>query len=504
MQGSVQSSIAFHKTEARQDWWRLGLLATLLGATALMGGSARNDVASLLLLRPLTATIFIAAVVTALPRAWRRAPSTVAVAAASLLLCLIHLVPLPPGIWTELPGRQIAVDVYRAVGMSPPWHPLTLTPQHTWNGLFFLLAPLAAVLLTLSITPSQVRHLLAVLIGLAMLNVGMGALQSLGTPSLHLYDITNRDFAVGLFANRNHAALSFACALPLLGIYTDAKRNGERGSRLNAALAMMAALLLVSMILLTGSRAGLAWAALAVPMMLWVHGRSTSSSRLAAAWPWIAGMTLVSVAALFVMKERVPALLRLAQTGNLTELRLNTVPVIWQAVGDYWPFGSGIGSFVEIYGLYEPSRLLGVAYLNHAHNDFLELLLTGGLPAALLMVAGAASLLRSVTAARARSPNGNDRTDDPRWARAGLSIVILLSLASIVDYPLRTPCLAVLLAVAASLVARQKPLPPHLDGAARHVPSEPSPIRRRGTHPSRTDRLAVRNPARPTHPRAGA
>lgn len=495
MQGSVQSMIALCRTEARQDWWRLGLLATLLGATALMGGSARDDVASLLFLRPLTAAIFIAAVATALPRAWCRAPAAVAVAATSLLLCLFHLIPLPPEIWTRLPGRQIAMDVYRAVGMAPPWHPLTLTPQHTWNAVFFLLAPLAAMLLTLSLTPSQVPRLLAVLIGLAMLNVGLGALQSLGASSLHFYDVTNRDFAVGLFANRNHAALSFACTLPLLGSYSNATRNDKTGWRLSAALALTAAPLLVPLILLTGSRAGLAWAALAVPMMLWVGGRGTRSSRFAAAWPWIAGMALVAVAALFVMKERVPALLRLAQTGGLTELRLNAAPVIWQAVGDYWPWGSGIGSFVEVYGVYEPAHLLGAAYLNHAHNDFLELLLTGGLPAAVLIAAGAASLLRSAIAAKAVSPNGDDTADDPRWARAGMSIVILLSLASIVDYPLRTPSLAVLLAVAAALVARNNPPPPHSNGVARHDPSKPSSLRRRRAHPGRTDRLVVRNAA---------
>lgn len=494
MQHPVQTATAPHETRTHPERLRLGLLVVLLGATFVMGGSARGDVASLLLLRPLTALLFVAAVFTALSPAWRRAPSAVAVAVAALLLCLFHLIPLPPEVWARLPGRQIALDVYRAAGIAPPWHPLTLTPQHTWNAAFFLLAPLSALILTLSLTPPQVRRLLMVLIALAMLNAGLGVLQSLGTPWLHFYQITNRDFAVGLFANRNHAALSFACALPLLGIYTGAQGRGEARWLPSTSLAVIAALVLVPMILLTGSRGGLAWAALSLPMMLWVHGRDARSGRLAAAWPWIAGTAIVGVAAIFVMGDRAPAVLRLAETGSTSELRLSAVPSIWRAVSDHWPWGSGIGSFVEVYGIYEPSHLLGAAYLNHAHNDLLELLLTGGLPAALLVAAGAASLIRAATAVKGVSTDDDDGADDPSWTRAGLSIVILLSLASIVDYPLRTPILAVLLAVAAALVARRNPLPLN-NGAIRHDPSEPPPVRRRRAHPGGTDRPAVRNAA---------
>lgn len=494
MQHPVQTATARLETETHLERLRLGLLMVLLGATFVMGGSARSDVASLLLLRPLTAMLFVAAVFTALPFAWRRAPSVVAVAVAALLLCLFHLIPLPPEAWARLPGRQIAVDAYRAAGIALPWHPLTLTPQHTWNAAFFLLAPFSALILTLSLTPPQVRRLLTVLIALAMVNAGLGVLQSLGAPWLHFYQITNRDFAVGLFANRNHAALSFACALPLLGIYTGTQGRSEARWVPSTSLAVIAALVLVPMILLTGSRAGLAWAALALPMMLWVHGRDARPGRLAATWPWIAGTAIVGVAAIFVMGDRAPAVLRLAETGGVSELRLSAVPSIWQAVSDHWPWGSGIGSFVEVYGIYEPSHLLGVAYLNHAHNDLLELLLTGGLPAGLLVAAGAASLVRAAMAVKAVSTDDDDGADDPSWARAGLSIVVLLSLASIVDYPLRTPILAVLLAVSAALVARRNPLPLN-NGAVHHDPSEPPPVRRRRAHSGGTDRPAVRNAA---------
>jgi O-antigen ligase len=438
----------------------------------------------LLLLRPLTAVILVAAVVTGLSKAWRRAPALVAIAAASLLLCLLQLIPLPPSAWSALPGRQLAVDVYRSAGMALPWHPLTLTPQHTWNAFFFLLSPLAALILALALTPAQLPRVIAILVGFAMLSAGIGALQALGTPGLHLYAITNRDAAVGLLANRNHAALLCACTLSLLGLYTGASSSPASLARLKGAAAVLAALLLVVMILLTGSRAGLAWIALALPMMLWVRGRPVQSGGLAAPWRRMAAVAVVvSIVAAFVLLDRAPALLRLAETGGSSELRLHAAPAIWQAVRDHWPWGSGIGSFVEVYGIYEPQGLLGIAYLNHAHNDVLELLLTGGVPAALIAVAAAGALVRASVARNTAPANDDEPAENPRWARAGWSIVILLSLASLVDYPLRTPILALLLAVATALVARLKAEPLVLKGTHRDDPSKRPSIFRTGTYP---------------------
>ncbi len=466
MHGFLRSSIARYKAEAPRGQLRLGLLTILLIGAFLMGGSARSDVASLLFLRPLTAAIFVGAVMIALPAAWRRAPLAMAVAMAVLLLCLLHLLPLPPAIWSEFPGRQIAVDVYRGADMPLPWHPLTLTPRNTWNAAFSLLAPLSALILVLSLTPAHVQRILSILVGLAMLSASMGMLQSLGAEGLYWYEITNHGSAVGLFANRNHAALLLACTLPLLGLYTHTWERGEALARTKAWAAALAALVLIVMILLSGSRAGLAWAALAVPMTLWVHNSSGERSRLAAALPWIASVTIIGIAIAFVLGDRVPAVLRLDGTGGPSELRLSAAPAIWRAVSDYWPLGSGIGSFTEIYGIYEPQDLLGPAYLNHAHNDVLELLLTGGLPAVLIAVAGIITLIRAIATPQPHRPDCSE-TDAPRWGRAGLSVIVLLTLGSILDYPLRTPILAVFLAVAAGLVLRRNTSPRHLDGPDR-------------------------------------
>src|SRR5690606_34739815 len=81
---------------------------------------------------------------------------------------------------------------------------------------------------------------------------------------------------------------------------------------------------------------------------------------------------------------------------------------------------------------------------NHAHNDLLELALTGGLPA--LSILGwfvawfglnAASVLRQ-----------RDRSASTDFARLGVVMIVVLLLSSVVDYPLRTPLMAALFAMA--------------------------------------------------------
>lgn len=424
------------------------LLAALLAMTFLLGGSARADASSLLLLRPLAAAVFAIAAVSALPAALRRACWETTLALALLALPLLHVVPLPPQIWTALPGRELAAESYRAMGQPLPWHPLSLTPRHSWNAVFALLGPIAAFLLALSLTPETLRRILPALLVCGMLSALAGALQILGADAFYFYDITNRGAAVGFFANRNHAAVAIACLLPLLALH--ARIGGQTGQ----ALAGASAIALVPLVLLTESRAGLVCMALAFGLALWVFGAARGLLRPAIAAPVIVAVA-AGLGALFLLHERAPAVLRLATLDYAADLRLRAAPVIWDAVLLHWPWGSGMGSFVEVYQIHEPRALLGTAYLNHAHNDPLELLLTGGLPAALLMAAGPALLAyRWRAASRSPAAESDGAAIGAAWARAGASIAMLLVLASLVDYPLRTPILATLLALAAAFVIR--------------------------------------------------
>jgi O-antigen ligase len=57
-----------------------------------------------------------------------------------------------------------------------------------------------------------------------------------------------------------------------------------------------------------------------------------------------------------------------------------------QAAGEFFPLGSGGGSFVEVFQRFQPADFFG-GLVHRAHNDYLEWLVVGGLPAAILIAA---------------------------------------------------------------------------------------------------------------------
>ena len=96
-------------------------------------------------------------------------------------------------------------------------------------------------------------------------------------------------------------------------------------------------------------------------------------------------------------------------------------------------FGSGFGSFEEVYHIHEPDSLMISSYVNMAHNDWAQLIIEGGVPAVLLVVALCAWLARSLGAVLGGGAAGVARM--LFW----LSVAGILLFASLVDYPLRTP-----------------------------------------------------------------
>ena len=119
----------------------------------------------------------------------------------------------------------------------------------------------------------------------------------------------------------------------------------------------------------------------------------------------------------------------------------------------YFPFGSGFGSFVRVFQIDEPDSVLLPTYVNHAHNDWLELFMTGGVPALLLVGLGVlAYCWRSFRVWIV--PRGN--ADSLRFARLGSVVLLLYGLGSVGDYPLRVPSLMSVAMIAAVWLAGRR------------------------------------------------
>ncbi len=439
------------------------LIVLLLAAFAL-GGSSREDVPGLVMLRPL-AVICLGIGLVGLTRAEIvrfRWPLLLMLAWVGLIL--LHLIPLPPSIWMALPGRELVVEAAAASGVPQPWRPLTMIPWRGWNSFYAALVPLAALILAIRCTPEQRQNLVPVIVGIGLVSGVLGVLQLAGGDAigLSLYGERSEGSPIGLFANRNHAAAFRCCLILMVPVLIRTVADGSDGNRMRQILAAMVVVLVFPLILVTGSRAGLMLAMLAIPLAAAIYliprNRNAGAKRRTLLWiaAVLGGLALLLM--LSVTLARSDALDRLLATAASDEMRLLSWGPIVEIARGYLPWGSGFGSFVEAYQVKEAAELLQPSYLNHAHNDLLEIAMEGGIPAlALLTVAILGTVVQAFRVAR--SWRGDDAF--PYLAMLGAGVILLLGLASLADYPLRTPALGCILAIAAIwLAADDRSAPP--------------------------------------------
>lgn len=443
---------------------RLLVVATglFLGLCLVAGGASRVSDLPLLVIRP-AAVLLIGATLALMPLSTfmpYRAPLILLGLFAATIA--IQLVPLPPALWAKLPLSPIYASGLADAGLDARWRPLSIAPDLTVNSLMALLPPLA-VLLAVAAWPAREREglLTWVLAGMAFSAIlGLAQFAGGANSGLYLWAERSEGVADGVFANRNHQAAFLACGLALLGHWIvapgrgekarrDARRRGpERagdGGRLAIGVAL-AALFLVAVVA-TGSRTGAALSVLAAGYGYLRVARSPAvagpdapqSLRLAVRWSW---MVLPLLLAVMALASRAVTFDRLASADAASDQRVRSFPVVIDMLARAFPFGSGYGSFDPFYRALEPDSLLHYGYFNHAHNDFLELVVVGGLPTLLVMVLAAAWF--GLTAFRLFAAPPRPRA---LLGRSTAVAALVVAAASLVDYPARTPLIACLLMV---------------------------------------------------------
>jgi O-antigen ligase len=142
---------------------------------------------------------------------------------------------------------------------------------------------------------------------------------------------------------------------------------------------------------------------------------------------------------------------RLENQSILADQRKPIAEITMHAIEANLPMGVGLGAFGPIYQMFELPAVATPTPVIHAHDDWLELGLDGGLPALVLIFA----FLLWYAYASVRTWRGAPRAGsaiDRALARAGPFVVGLLLLHSTVDYPLRTTSLMVVFAFGAALM----------------------------------------------------
>ena len=366
--------------------------------------------------------------------------------AAMVGLILLHLLPLPAVVWEAVPGRMMVRDGLAVLGLAPGWQSLSLAPYDTVSAALALLPPITVLAGVVVLRAYSRTGVATALLTAAMLGLALGTAQ-VGSPianaeQYYLQPEVNAGTPSGFFANPNHMATMLLVALPFAAALLESglARDGRLANPRRIVAGGGAMVVLIIGLVFNRSLAG--WG-----LLLPVVGANlaivfpTHWRRCAAA---VVGMGILALAVVLLTPT-----VRAKITGDAAtsvSTRQEYVSTSLAVARTYAPFGSGIGSFARVYRMKEdPRGVDATIFVNHTHNDYVELLVEVGVPGAVLALFFLLWWGRTALAMR-RTPSADS------YARAGMIASAVILLHSLVDFPLRTSAISACLALSIGLM----------------------------------------------------
>ena len=397
-----------------------------------------------------------------------------AVAAAAA----IQLIPLPAGMLARLSpsthGFLNSFDFAYALGAETgqAWHPLSLSPRATAIALGMLAAfTLFLAGMTRALSSSRVRTLASLIVafGVALALVGIVQKAAIGDHAwagMKIYGFWKPanllSTPYGPFVNKNHFAGWMLMGLPLalglaMGRAEHAMRHVRGGWRSAAVwlsspeggrlqLALLAVFIMAASILMTRSRSGVVCLAFSMVLSSIAVRRRFGSVR--AGWT-----ALGSLAALFLVVFALAGAdltARIANHIDAVELRRNIWADSARIIRDFPVAGTGLNTFGTAMISYQTSQQ--DQHFQEAHNDYLQVVVEGGLLVALPAFAALLLLIRAIW----RRFEAAD--DDPQtyWIRTGAVIgLATIALQASVEFSLQMPGNAALFVVLLAIALHQ-------------------------------------------------
>jgi O-antigen ligase len=272
----------------------------------------------------------------------------------------------------------------------------------------------------------------------------------------------------GPFVNKNHFGGWMLMGIPLalsLAMASVREDDGHRrdlrqtllwlsepeGGRMLFYLVM--ALVMGLALMMTGSRSSIAALTLMVGGMAVVRGRQNSARTTVV-------LLLAAVAVLAAGLQWVGSDARLDRFTTDNEsltMRLAIWRMSAETIQAFPLLGTGLNTFGAASIVYQPG---GDLHFNEAHNDYIQLLVEGGLVTFLFVVVAIAGVVWSIRARFAANEDGTEA----RWLRVGASAgLVAIGLQALVEFSLQMPgnavLFVVLLALALYVPAPYRPAP---------------------------------------------
>ncbi len=284
--------------------------------------------------------------------------------AATILYGIFQIIPF--GSAAETAG---IAEIARTISLDPFW--TKIATIH-----FFALLVFFAAFLTFINSAKRLQTLVTTLTIFGFGFAFFAILQAVLSPN-KIYGIYEVPYAnpFGSFVNRHNFAayMEMTVCLPL-GLMFAGAVNKDRRLLYVTAIALMGIALILS-----GSRGGLISLIAAIFFLVIVTAKTKNSGQFAL--KIAAAVLLIStivVGAILIGGES--SLTRLAETANSQDFstsRTHIWSVTWQVIINHLPFGVGLGAYAAAYTPFD--SLNGLARVEQAHNDYLEVLAAAGI-----------------------------------------------------------------------------------------------------------------------------
>lgn len=317
-----------------------------------------------------------------------------------LLYPLLQLIPLPLHAVEVLGGRSHTPYGELSAFSGADVGFLTVDRGSTFTGFLWqaALVILLFIIVLLVTTPSRVRAVLLVMFAAGFFQATYGLLIYFGGDSLGMWNPGHAPGVVsGTYINQNHFAGLMELTIPI-GLGLILWHHEEQQARLQfrrfigslltltagqSGLLLFCVLVMSAALMLTASRGAIGGLAIgttvAVLLAVWKRGFRTRE------------VTLISVAAILLVvgqfwfgSGKLPEKL---QSAGLTSHRGDLRDVSYRLIADSPLFGTGVGTYRWVFPGYKDKRFGGNFY-EHAHNDFLEVLVEQGFVGCALLFSG--------------------------------------------------------------------------------------------------------------------
>lgn len=383
---------------------------------------------------------------------------TLITATCILLTPLLYLIPLSPELWLKLPGRQQYAEAlnWLLTHDQTPWLAISLSPQRTLHAFATLIALGAIFFATTSLPEKKQLTLAYLFLGICSLQATIALIQY-SNPNLgqwFLGEYTARGSAQGTYLNRDHFSALMHMSLPMAIAFVASNIGTKSKPSDKDAMAYLLQNILifvfVAMLILLGgifsrSRAGVFLVIVAVLLSSLVFARHIGGRRSAS----LAATIAMIGTGLAVSIGLIPVLNRFVAIDPTEDLRWTIFADVIRGIKTFFPVGSGPGTFQDIYRTIQPIEM--PRFVNHAHNDYLELLFETGAWGILILTL----VLLTMTQGWIQLRNYTWNKYRFMKAAAGISMT-LIALHSLVDFNLHTPANAIFVSFLAAIFLSKK------------------------------------------------